>query len=336
MPGEHCPAGEEMSQKLETRTKSAELIWAGRLDGGQPNALVWTGAITAQPGLSQAHKLGIDSFFVATDPTAHIRCVDGRPQVGLLGDTDQAQTLKSQLGPQLPGGMIAAAWAFRLADFDYGSRQATVIDDLIAAKQQNEAHGLPFPPGAHRDDHAQPPNTGCGAIDNLPAIMNRLTQPAVQPIVKEYTRVILADDFQETAFKNVMAKLKTLNSPKFKSRYLMQNQTGEYEYKALTIGAIAELAGHEAIEKMTGAHKEAALIINTVKDQTFHRDLFCLNQANKLQIFNYDFWSTAERAAVLYRHDPKKRAEFISARVMYAVGAMMVLTDGSIEVAIRK
>jgi hypothetical protein len=349
-------SGEDMSKRTETERQLASITWLGPLHQGVPDKAIWSGTISAihapeNPILYEECKAELDGYFVSAHAGKSVRCIDGRPREGAL-EASIAELERQDLGPQVPGGTPAMALSFRLAKPAYPERLEaaeefmsspnrrfnTIIGDFIEVHNQYEELGLPFPSGGHIDDHAQYPNTGCGAIDNLPKIMERMVDHKALALVEQYTRAITGDDFQEDAFNEILAILARMNEPRFKNFYLMrQNQDlGMTDYREIAVESLKANAGEEAIERMVGDHKEFILIINKRDGDTFNRDLFCRANDNGMQVFNYDYWHTLERANQLYAEDEAARARFLMSRAMYAVAAAMVLTDGSLEVGIRE
>jgi hypothetical protein len=311
-------SGEDMSKRTETERQLSSITWLGPLNHGKPDKDIWSGTISAVYApkglvLYEECKAELDGYFTPAYAGRPVRCIDGRPREEVF-DTSISELEHLDLGPQVPGGTPAMALSFRLARPSYpewlnapeelrntpGKRFNNLIDDLIEVHRQYEELGLPFPSGGHIDDHAQYPNTGCGAIDNLPAIMERMVDYRSLPIVEQYARAIIGEDFQETAFDEVVPVLRRMNEPGYKNFYLIrENQDlGMKDYREIAVESLKANAGEEAIERMVGDHKEFILIINKKDGETFNRDLFCRTN---------DDLATA-----------------------------MVLTDGSLEVGIRQ
>jgi len=318
----------------------SRIIWLGRLDGGVSDKNIWLGNISAeQPDLRKKSKdeyrESLDKYFVEVSPNSPVRCIDGRPKKGNLFRR-AVDIIHAKLGPQTPGGTPAVALAIRIAEFDRLPKDKTIVDDLNMAKERYDALGLAFPPGNHEDDHPNPHKTGCGAIDKMPEILAHMTNAEALPIIANYAKSIIGEDFTDEAFRNVIERLHIINGKEFKRSYLIQDKDGSYRYKSLIPEQVRKLSGHDAIEQVEGEHKELFLVINKVEGTTFNRDHFCLDSENEAQAFNYDYWFVKYRADRLYANDPATRAEFLIAKTMYAVSTAMVLTDGSLEVGIRQ
>ncbi len=325
----------------EVDSPPADIEWKGPLHGGSPNFKVWSGGISLDKLRLDRDKFFrlkevVDSYFVPVDSEGSIRCIDGRWHVG-TADRQREDIATDKLGPQTPGGSPGAALAFRLANFRFkGNGGKKLTDDMLYATLQYNEQGLPFPVGTHEDDHAEDPFTGCGAIDRLPEILEKMSDEEAQPIIHQYVRAIVGADYDDGAYEKVVHRVQSMLKPKFQASYLEQRPDGEYDYRKKTLEATRHHGGHEVCEVMEGQHKEAVLVVNMQAGETFHRDLLCFDIENEAQVFNYDYWASVERANALYGDKEFRRQKFLIARAMYAVATAMVLTDGSLELGIRK
>lgn|GEM_PF-1124918 len=341
MAAEQYPRAAEFDMSYEVDQTPAAVSWQGRLDGGLVDHEVWRGKISAEAihpqkkGLEQYREI-VNDYYTVASPNMPVRCIDGRPRKGVLS-SDQAEIRSAKLGPQVPGGSPAMALSLRVAEFDsIDPRSITIIDDLINIKGRFDELDLPFPIGNHEDDHAKSPDTGCGAIDRMPDILQHMSNPQAAETMIAYARSIVGKDFEDQALADVQERLRLVNEPEFIKKYLMLDDLGVYHYKELTLETVKDMVGDHAAEEVEGQHKEAFIVVNTMPGQTFNRDLFCLDSGNEVQSFNYDYWHSLERANRLFSQEPEVRARFLITRAMYAASTAMVLTDGSIELGIRQ
>lgn len=344
------PRNEEglvMTSKHELDSGPAEITWAGRLDGGTPDAKMWQGKISAEPeileartGLSAeelADKLAelkelLNQDYIAADPESAVRCIDGR----VAGEDQQ----DPKLGPQVPGGTPAAVISYRIANFEAVQPGSTLIGDLMELHNIYEELEIPYTRGAHTDEHCDEPdnsNTGCGAIDKMLYILKAMADPDNRGVLHDYAKAISGDFFDNQTFDSVIQKIDFLNQPEFKHRYFIKDKkTGDYLYKNMAVESTKVLGqGEESVEKLLGSHNEVFLVVNMRRGETLNRDKFASRSDNEIQAFNYDSWHTVGRAEALFGED-QRRKDFIVSRAMYAVATAMVLTDGSIELGIRK
>lgn len=323
---------------------SRKLTWLDEpLDRNQPDPRLWSGSISAKPeALKNRLKTKplkdylkvVEDYYYPITPKIHTRCIDGRKSRHTAEVKTRDELLEEKLGPQAPGGSPVVALTHRIAEWDMRP-EGNIVEDVADTIRLHAKLGLPSSVGGHDDDHAEFPNTGCGAIDRMPEILERIADPKSQDIIYDYTKAIVGESFSDDEFNTVLQHYRELETPKAKRSYLLQSPKGEYQYKKSTLEA---LRGHNpsSIETMSGKHNEIAVVINKVKGVTFHRDLFCWDSNNEAQIFNYDFWLSEELANYIYPTKPKAGLRFLISRAIYAVGTCMVLTDGSLAVGIRQ
>ena len=336
-----------MTSKQEIYSNPAEIAWAGRLDGGTPNLKMWQGKITAEPkvlksrtGLTSERlvawleelKRQLNEDYIAADSESAVRCIDGR----IAGeDYDDPK-----LGPQVPGGTPAAVISYRLARFEELQPGSTLIGDLMELHNIYEDLGIPYARGAHTDEHSDDPNspdTGCGAIDKMLYILKTMADKNKRQIIHNYSKAIAGDFFDDATYESVLAKIDFLNGPEYKPRYFLKDKkSGDYLYKNMAVVSTKLLGrGDESVEKLLGNHNEAFLVVNMRADETLNRDKFASRSDNKIQAFNYDSWHTVARARALFE-DEQRRKDFVVSRAMYAAATAMVLTDGSLELGVRR
>jgi hypothetical protein len=340
--GEAYRWGHNMPTKTEIETKPAEITWAGRLDGGKPDPEIWSGGIPAEefvPDRARAEqfKAMLEQYFVPADQNQFIRCIDGRPR-------ERTSAEAKGIGPQVPGGTPAAALSYRIAIFNRDDgpkagerRQDVLIDDMLEMTRMWQTLGEPFRIGAHEDDHAKYPNTGCGAVDNLPKIMDRMADTKARPALKAYTKEIIGEDYDENLFMETIETLRHMNLPEYKDAYLQRDSDLGTDYRDIVLAMVKkEAETDEAVEKMVGPHKEFAAIVNQAKDQTFDRDRMSQEHNNEAQIFNYDAWLPEKTAEGLFPSNEEARKLYITSRAMYFVATGMVLTNGRLELGVRQ
>jgi len=132
-------------------------------------------------------------------------------------------------------------------------------------------------------------------------------------------------------------------------RCTLRRQSGGYYFRPdYPLKVVAELRKHgDQVARLVGPHHEVGLVVNVVPGTTFDRDRFSMDSQNELQLFNYDFWFTVRAAGELYpvSHDvsyevAKKNLrlqhEYILCRTLLALAVAMVVTDGSIQLSMRK
>jgi len=347
-----------MPDSNETQKRTPEVTWAGQLDGGVENTGIWRGRISARLSAiknrfnlasdeTARHKLDelkdkVGKFYVVANINAAVRCIDGRGEEGPAPDG-------SNLGPQLPGGTPVTSIAYRFAKgLD---PKATIESDFLEYTGLLNSLGLPYLAGGHEDetnaDH--PENTGCGAIDKMLEILKIMEEYDTEQDeqqkyrVHDYAKAIAANYMDEASFERVFQdiqlKLQALNGPHFNDHYFQKDQAGSHRFRKGVINKVKDSGqrlGKKTVEKLTGEHNEVFLIVNFVESETFDRDGFSAENDNLAQAFNYDVWLIEQRAKQVFRGDLEKQRTMILTNIMYAVGTSMALTDGSLELGLRR
>lgn len=322
-----------------------EITWYGSLFGEKFDRNIWRGQISALiPVLRKRfgtdydetfdmlreRRRAIENFFVRANPSAQVRCIDGRGEANTRPGS-------SDLGPQVPGGTPVMALCWRLANWR-GERGKDIENDLGIFKILLEKNNLPFVPGAHEDEHNEhhEEKTGCGAIDRMREILIIMQQRA---LMLPYVQAIAGEYFDGELMGEICDRLGPINAQPYNDQYLMHNPVkGIHEFGNRLIHKMrigGERRGRKAVEKLSGDHNEAFLIINTVSDETFERDGFAAESDGLVQAFNYDFWYAVNCAKGVFPDDEEAQRSMIMANAMYAVATAMILTDGSLEYAVR-
>lgn len=337
-------------QPIITNHGLIAVITAGK--SSKNSAKIWEGTIGSwsrvQENYGLAEKItsaldpeNLTKYFVPTDESAPDTCIDGRRIEGY--DLNEALRMRG-LGSHVPGGTAAASIAYRVAVKNGYAQDETVLDDLDYIIRQYKKYDIYF--GGHIDDHATGKNTGCGAIDKMPAILRKFSQFEAIEELFGLVKALLGNAFSEDTFHLLSGRLIRLQGNK--RAYLQKDDNGEYAYRSRLIDDIRNSAdgSSAAIEKLIGEHKEVGLIINLVPNTTFDRDRFSFDNKDEIQLFNYDFWRTQQIAELLnpvnYTMSEiaqhlviRQRNEFVTFSAMYGVATAMILTDGSIDLIVR-
>ncbi len=325
---------------------------------------IWTGIIsklkdtTHDPELAKLIEaaldpLNLENYYVNAKITARTRCIDGRLLAGYLlesGLVDPAMVGRD-LGPQVPGGTPSAALIYRIINRNW-QEKPTLGNDIRLISKIYQAHGIRM--GGHIDGHKADHlfDSGCGAIDNMPAILDRITSPYAIGELKGLVRALMGDGFNPDTYDMVEGRMLLLESMRdfYFGKYDIGNGQSEFAFKKDAIQVLNENAEkeHHPVAKLTGDHHEHALVINLVKGTTFDRDRFWADNQGRVQLFNYDLWRSEDFANILYPTNLRKQTPeqnrqhhieqqpFLTARIMYAVATAMVLTDGSLDLIIRQ
>jgi Cadmium carbonic anhydrase repeat len=168
--------------------------------------------------------------------------------------------------------------------------------------------------GAHTDDHAVPPNSGCGAIDKFPEILETSTDFTVQ--IAASIRMLGMDtnllDEVQAAFQQYV-----------------QDHTAD-PYSGHTV---SEMIVHEGklVKELTGTHVEKAIVLNMIAGSTVDQKFVYENTNGKAEVFAVDVWRMQELADTQYSTAPLRQKAFLS-ELVYTLATAAVLTQGSLPV----
>lgn len=281
----------------------------------------------------------LEQYIVVVDPLAPERCIDGRITKG-WEDFNHEQ--KSSLGPKVPGGTAHAALTHRIVNVSDMTKNLLFENDIKEVVNIYKSVGASV--GGHVDSHHKGWNTGCGAVDNINLILEKLQRPEPHEQIRRAAKHIMGDSYDGIGItSDVFGRMLYLDG--MKPSY-MPKQGGVAEGEFLYKKTIADLIRREAksnsepVPELIGEHKEIAIVLNYVRGTTFDTDRFSHDNKNELQVFSWDIWETYEEAARLYPYDMSmpfkeqkisihKRMRHVTCRILLGVATTMVLTDGS-------
>lgn len=284
----------------------------------------------------------IRKYIVATDLEAPTRCIDGRIRKGWKSLDQKAI---ENLGPKVAGGTAHAALAHRIVDADSLKEDLQFEHDLQFVIKRFKELGIAI--GGHIDGHAKGNDTGCGAIDNINLILERMQVPEPQEQLRGLTHILLGDAYDGRGIANeVIGRMLYLDA--LKPKYMPKkndNPTGEFLYKQVVMKMLRAAADdtHDAVPELEGPHNEVAVVLNFVEGTTFDTDRFSADNQNEIQVFGWDIWEMYQEAERLYPYDMyentavqrtaiEKRMKYVTTRTLLGIATTMVLTDGSIRV----
>lgn len=256
----------------------------------------------------------LESYYLSVSETAKTRCIDGRI------DPDFNE---KKLGAQVPGGAPGAAIAYRLGvDSDDLTRGSYVAD---AESMISLFLRFGMNPGGHRDEAADDDTAGCGAIDRMDIMIQKMIDPAFVEDHKRIVKLLLGKEFNRDYYLQILGAANLIHAH---SSDYFRNRDAIIKYlENKTKGSVATLKGQ---------HNECILLVNLVPGTTFNSKKFA--EENKgIQAFGYDMWRSKQIAGrILGRPDQKdERERFVMARVMCSVATLMALTDGSQRFFVR-
>lgn len=273
-------------------------------------------------------------FYIPASNGSPVRCTDGRPDKKVQDRIDRGEVVepgdRGPLGAQYFGGSPGAALIHRIVDGDSMPGDATFLDDINDAIEAYKKIGVRF--GGHIDEknHGHPKNTGCGAIDRIPEIFSKMLNPEFQKEFHRLIDAILPHEFQVRRVDDITNQLGKLNA-RAGQYFEVDQKTKTPKYKKAIIEKLQK-DDPDAVGTMVGEHNECIFLVNKVKGTTFDRDALNADTEGKVQVFNYDLWGKIEMAKTLYPNDTEKQHKYVICSVMFAMAALMVMTDGSLRV----
>lgn len=309
--GQQASAGGHSGSGADSDPSRPQAISLGRLSDK-----MWPGPLSADSAAAQlVGVMGrLDEYYVAVDPRAKTRCIDGRHDPEL----DEAA-----LGPQVPGGAPGSALAYRLGVDKDDLTRGTFTSD---AEMMIEAYlRLGLAPGGHRDDTENSGGVGCGAIDGLQSVLDCMTNPRLVEDHKRLVKTILDVDFNRDHYLRVMG-----------AGLVLQSRSQGYFHDRGEILDLLDRKAPGSVSMLRGRHQEAFVVVNLVEGTTLSSNRFAAEH-NGAQAFGYDLWRSRQLVQALFPLPSHQidRERFIHARVMLTIATLMALTDGSLQVLMR-
>jgi len=288
----------------------SEVLWPG---GVSATAIVQSG-FTTHDDIQRACD-DITSYYIDVNPKARTRCIDGRH------DPELDET---NLGPQVPGGAPGAALAFRLGVDKDDLTRGTFLADAEAMIGTFIRLGLPI--GGHRDDHSEGTKAvGCGAIDSMDVVLDRMTDSRLVDDQKRILKILLGNDFERDVF------LRDLGAA-----LVVKGRADEYFRGREDVMDMLESRNKGSVSTLQGDHKECIVVVNFVPNTTLSSNRFADDHGG-IQAFGYDIWRSKQIAEKILPlpDQAEDRKLFVMARLMSTVATLMALTDGSQRLLVR-
>ncbi len=280
-------------------------------------------------------------YLTKADDSAPTRCIDGRIMSGWEHDSQMQHRL---LGPKIAGGTVHAALAHRIIDIENLREKLLFEEDIRHVIQRFKEIGIGS--GGHIDDHQTGSNTGCGAVDNINLILDRLQRPEHQEQLRGLAQLILGEAYDSRYIVNeVIGRMLYLDALKPSYMPKVNNDpAGEFVYKKTVVQTLRAEANRtqEVVPALAGPHNEVAAILNFVPGTTIDTDRFSHDNHNEIQVFGWDVWHMYEEARRLYKYNMLEdvasqqlavanRMKYVTTRTLLGISTVMVLTDGSLR-----
>ena len=333
------PIAELLSNKVVFEYET-EKIW-------NPNGISLEKRLKIKPVLKKkvAKALDPDNFkkyIVPIDPAAPTRCIDGRIT---LGWDKFSPSQKKSLGPKIPGGTAHAALTHRIVNVSNIKKDLRFEKDIEEVVKRYKEVGAGF--GGHLDTHQVGWNTGCGAVDNINLILERLQKPEPQEQIRLLAKMLMGHSYDGLhIISEVIGRMLYLDA--LKPSYMPKEGgviTGQFLYKKTVVDVLRKEANEnsEPLPQLDGEHGEVAIVLNYRRGLTIDTDQFYYDHGGELQVFGWDIWEMYEEAVRLYPYSmdipfPAQqsavfhRMKHLTSRILLGIATAMVLTDGSLRV----
>lgn len=177
-------------------------------------------------------------------------------------------------------------------------------------------NGINF--GAHTADHVANPDTdsGCGAIDNAPAIVAAAAVHAAD--IRRSLAALGVDGGPavEDVLANFAAYGRAIAGQPYTGKAVMQ--------EIIDDGKI--------VKQLEGKHLEGYIVLNFVAGHTVNQQAVREASGGQLDVFAVDVWRLQQYAAELFPDDPAAQQQAFISELVYTLATASVLTKGNLPV----
>jgi hypothetical protein len=281
----------------------------------EPQPRIVSGDITEAEIEQFLEELRTDAFYDSTQNFMPKCCVDGRHRADNT----------CQLGANAAGGVFSLLAADMLSRTQTLRRGATntkqYADNLCAFLGERFAGQF----GDHNADTvAQQTDSGCGAIDKMPAVIGLIAHHGdeLRQLAGAIGATIVDEDFDV-----ITARAKAI----------ADDHDITVDPGATMVDVLKKAAGNDSVETLTGIHNEVVVVVNEREGTTLNRAKIKARYGDRLQAFNYDRW--AMRKAVREISDSQDEADArlkLAAADMYNLAVTCTLAGPSLRGLVRE
>lgn len=245
-------------------------------------------------------------------------CMDGRSTEKIYKkENDQLVEFdKSKLRPKVVGGGQITVMAGQIA---VGNVETSISAQLELAAQFLEYNNLPH--GVHTGKTENVSDSGCGAIDRLPAIITTISM--YPDFIKSILKVMMDDKYNELKVEEVLNNYK-------KALGTIDPET----YKGASVFKKIENSG-SVVKALGGKHNEVMIVINCIKNTTLDQAALNGLTNNQAQAFSIDEWKFREFALKIAAGNSDEELKAYIGMFVYAIATSAVLTNGDQNVYVR-
>lgn len=272
-----------------------------------PDARIERGEIELQRLEEYLGSLASGELFAHTDLVIPAMCVDGR-----LPENKQLELL-----PNSSGGTFTLVVADALVHGHTNGNAAAHAHDVYA-----QLVGKGYKIGGHDADHASGEGCGCGAEDNLQAILGFMADENNAGAIREFLES-LGEHVDAGVHDEIVAQAQSLLQGGY------ANTTGK-DLRQAFVGT----AGEGSVVTLSGPHNEVALVVNTRAHETYDRVAAHNEFGDAYQAFNLDVESVREGTKMMSTTDDDATKMHI-AGLYYNVAVAAVLAGPDLRVVVR-
>jgi hypothetical protein len=283
--------------------------------GGTISAAQIRQTVGDQPFTDAEHVIGSTDILVALDVNEDGQqldddgCGDGRAVGRVFQGTNLKSTSLNRAKVFGGGAAMTAATIIGLGNTD---GQLLVQIFLTAIANLQDKH-IDF--GAHTADHVTgPEDSGCGAIDKAPAILQ-----AALTYETQIRATIAALGFETKDLDEI-----------FKNFSAVVDQLGGQIYHGADVVSAVQASG-KVVKELTGQHVEGFVVLNTIQGYTVNQKSVRSATVGKVDVFAVDVWRLQSYANRLYETADEQARAFIS-ELVYTLATAAVLTSGDLPV----
>lgn len=171
--------------------------------------------------------------------------------------------------------------------------------------------------GGHSDEHASGDNSGCGAIDNAPTIINNALKYR-SDIHNTVVQLVPGVDVQvvDGVLDNFASFAASMDSASYKGSRIMDT-----------------IKKHKVVKKLIRGHSEMYIVLNDIEGYTVNQHEVRHASKESVQVFAVDVWRAADIAQGLYSGEPEETQDMaLISELVFTLATAATLTKGDLPV----
>lgn len=185
-----------------------------------------------------------------------------------------------------------------------------IYEGIAALKQA----GIKY--GAHTDNHAHGEKCGCGAIDNMPTIM-QYSQKFRSEITDTLEQLNIPTNGVDTVFDRFAHATQTAADKPYSGRKVMDT---------------IEADDGVVVKELDGSHRETIVVLNMMQHHTLDQQKIRELSDDRVQAFCVDVWRLLDITKRLFPDDEARQRSALQGMLIYTLATAAVLTKGDLPV----